>query len=61
MNPIDIDLKSKKSLGMHWGTFILTDEPVLQPREKLDEAKQIKGVPKEEFTAPNIGETLRFD
>ena len=34
---IDIakDLGSKKSVGMHWGTFILTDEPVLEPRERL--------------------------
>ena len=23
------------SIGMHWGTFILTDEPVLEPRERL--------------------------
>ncbi len=29
------DLNAKKSIGMHWGTFILTDEPVLEPREKL--------------------------
>ena len=29
------DLNSKKSIGMHWGTFILTDEPVLEPRDKL--------------------------
>ena len=29
------DLNATKSIGMHWGTFILTDEPVLEPREKL--------------------------
>ena len=29
------DLNAKKSIGMHWGTFILTDEPVLEPRDKL--------------------------
>ena len=29
---ISIDLEAKKSIGMHWGTFILTDEPVLEPR-----------------------------
>ena len=32
---ISIDLEAKKSIGMHWGTFILTDEPVLEPRERL--------------------------
>ena len=30
------DLDAKKSIGMHWGTFILTDEPVLEPRERLN-------------------------
>ena len=29
------DLDAKISIGMHWGTFILTDEPVLEPRERL--------------------------
>ena len=32
---ISIDIEAKKSIGMHWGTFILTDEPVLEPRERL--------------------------
>ena len=32
---ISIDLDAKKSIGMHWGTFILTDEPVLEPKERL--------------------------
>ena len=31
---ISIDLEAKKSIGMHWGTFILTDEPVLEPRDR---------------------------
>ena len=30
------DLDAKISIGMHWGTFILTDEPVLEPRERLN-------------------------
>ena len=33
---ISKDLDAKKSIGMHWGTFILTDEPVLEPRERLN-------------------------
>lgn len=45
---------------MHWGTFVLTDEPVLEPREKLNEAKQIKGVPQDDFLAVNIGETTEL-
>jgi N-acyl-phosphatidylethanolamine-hydrolysing phospholipase D len=29
-------LQSELSIGMHWGTFILTDEPVLDPKEQLE-------------------------
>ena len=32
------DIKSKLSVGMHWGTFVMTDEPVNQPPQKLKEA-----------------------
>lgn len=28
---IALDMRAKKSIGMHWGTFILTDEPVKEP------------------------------
>ncbi|MEC9391971.1 MAG: MBL fold metallo-hydrolase [Pseudomonadota bacterium] len=33
---IAIDLNAKESVGMHWGTFILTDEPVLEPKKELN-------------------------
>ncbi|XP_025096371.1 N-acyl-phosphatidylethanolamine-hydrolyzing phospholipase D-like isoform X2 [Pomacea canaliculata] len=29
------DIQSKSSLGIHWGTFMLTYEPYLEPRELL--------------------------
>jgi N-acyl-phosphatidylethanolamine-hydrolysing phospholipase D len=29
------DIKSKQSIGMHWGTWVLTDEHVLEPPQKL--------------------------
>ena len=32
---IAIDLEATKSIGMHWGTFILSDEPILEPKEWL--------------------------
>ncbi|MEH6578540.1 MAG: MBL fold metallo-hydrolase [Amphritea sp.] len=32
------DVKSKLSLGVHWGTFPLTAEPIDEPAEKLKEA-----------------------
>ena len=35
---IHMDIKSRYSVGMHWGTFILTDEPLDEPPEKLKQA-----------------------
>ena len=36
---IAIDLESEKNFGMHWGTFQLTDEEILEP------PKNVKGIP----------------
>ena len=52
------DVKSKLSVGMHWGTFVLTDEPVNQPPQKLKEALAKNGTKDEEFVVINIGETI---
>ena len=38
------DLQSKVSIGMHWGTFVLTDEPLLEPPQKLETALKSAGV-----------------
>ena len=29
------DLKSKKVIGMHWGTFVLSLEPIMEPRKRF--------------------------
>ena len=34
---IALDLKTSQSFGMHWGTFTLTDEPVLEPPKRLEQ------------------------
>ena len=52
------DIKSKLSVGMHWGTFVLTDEPVNQPPEKLKEALVKNKRKLDEFVTINIGETI---
>ena len=41
---IAIDLNSKESVGMHWGTFILTDEPVLEPKKRLEKIAREKNI-----------------
>ena len=40
VNPEDavqimLDLEAEKAFGMHWGTFSLTDEDTIEPRERL--------------------------
>ena len=57
---IAIDLQVPRSYGMHWGTFILTDEPVAEPKVHLANALSAKGLPEDFFTAPKPGEILEL-
>lgn len=45
------------SFGIHWGTFILTREPVFEPREKLLDAMQKAKLDPATFTTLKIGQT----
>lgn len=51
------DVRSEFSIGMHWGTFVLTDEPVDEPPKKLKEALRRKNISGDEFIVIDIGET----
>jgi len=51
------DIKSILSLGIHWGTFILTDEPEDEPPMKLTAAIEEHGLKPNEFIVTKIGET----
>ncbi|MDP2647603.1 MAG: MBL fold metallo-hydrolase, partial [Desulfobacterales bacterium] len=57
---IHLDVRSKKSVAMHWGTFPLTDEPLDEPPGKLAEALKELRVPEEAFQVLQHGETLTF-
>lgn len=52
-----LDLKAKRSLAMHWGTFLLADEPLGEPAMLLDQARQAAGIDPEAFTLTGLGET----
>ena len=54
------DIKSKKSIGMHWGTFILTDEPMKEPKELLQKMIKEMKMPDSEFSVMNHGETRKI-
>jgi len=57
---IAIDLEATKSIGMHWGTFILSDEPILEPKEWLNISSKKENL---DFITVKPGELidLRFE
>lgn len=54
------DVKAKRSIGVHWGTFQLTDEPLYQPPRDLAMARQALGVKEADFGVLAIGESRQF-
>ena len=44
-------------VGMHWGTFRLTDEPPLEPPVRTAAAWRERGLPPEQLWVPRHGET----
>ncbi|XP_069142015.1 N-acyl-phosphatidylethanolamine-hydrolyzing phospholipase D-like [Argopecten irradians] len=54
------DVKSKTSVGIHWGTFKLTKEFYLEPRDQLKEEVKKAELPKDSFVTIKHGETRTF-
>ncbi|MEK9710995.1 MAG: MBL fold metallo-hydrolase [Thalassolituus sp.] len=52
------DLQAKKAIGMHWGTFILTDEEMTEPPKLLAQALEAQGLTAEEFAVMQHGELM---
>ena len=50
------DLKSKKAIGMHWGTFVLSLEPIMEPRKRFKDNAEKFGFKKEDAIIFKIGE-----
>jgi L-ascorbate metabolism protein UlaG (beta-lactamase superfamily) len=66
MNPLEaaqvhLDIRAKHSVAIHWGTFILTDEPLDEPPVRLAEALRQKAIPPEAFRVLKHGETWVLD
>ncbi|KAF2458019.1 beta-lactamase superfamily domain-containing protein [Lineolata rhizophorae] len=65
-NPFDsvnifVDTKCRRGLGMHWGTWVLTEEDVLEPPRLLKKALEAKGIaPEGVFDVCEIGESREF-
>ena len=55
-----LDLGSRLSVGMHFGTFRLTDEGIDDPVAALEESRLARGVPGDAFRALHNGLTVRL-
>ena len=50
------DLNSKKVLGTHWGTFVLSLEPIMEPPVKFKDNAEQYGFKKEDALIFKIGQ-----
>jgi N-acyl-phosphatidylethanolamine-hydrolysing phospholipase D len=57
---IHLDLGAKRSVGVHWGTFQLADDPLDQPLHDLGGACRAKGVAEESFFLLPVGGTRQL-
>ncbi len=53
---ISRNLKSKKVIGMHWGTFVLSLEPIMEPRDRFRDNAEKYGFKKEDALIFKIGQ-----
>lgn len=50
------DARCRRAVGMHWGTFVLTDEPLQEPPLRLRREQKIRHPGAETFIAGKVGE-----
>ena len=55
------DLKSKKVLGTHWGTFVLSLEPIMEPPLRFKDNAEKYGFKKSDAIIFKIGEINSLD
>jgi N-acyl-phosphatidylethanolamine-hydrolysing phospholipase D len=54
------DLRGRVLLGVHWGTFDLSDEPLDEPPVRMRAEARRRGIPDERAWILQIGETRRW-
>ncbi|KAF0810927.1 beta-lactamase fold Zn-dependent hydrolase [Alcanivorax sp. S71-1-4] len=55
---IHLDVKARRSVAMHWGTFVLTDEPMDEPPIQLRAALETRALDPADFLVLQHGETI---
>ena len=55
------DLKSKKVIGMHWGTFMLSLEPIMEPPKRFKDNAIKFGFQKEDAIVFKVGEFKKIN
>ena len=55
------DLKSKKVIGMHWGTIILSLEPIMEPPKRFKDNAFKFGYDRDDAIVFKIGELKKLD
>lgn len=54
------DLNATQAVGMHWGTFILTDEEMTEPPRLLNQALIDNGLSRDDFSEMQHGELKKL-
>jgi N-acyl-phosphatidylethanolamine-hydrolysing phospholipase D len=55
------DLKSKKVIGMHWGTFVLSLEPIMEPPVRFKDSAEKFGFKKDDAIIFKVGEFRKIN
>ena len=55
------DLKSKKIIGMHWGTVVLSLEPIMEPPVRFKDNAEKYGFKKEDAIVFKIGQVTKLN
>jgi N-acyl-phosphatidylethanolamine-hydrolysing phospholipase D len=55
-----VDVRAVRVVGMHWGTFDLTDEPLDEPPRRFHAAARTAGYTEEQAWTFAVGETRRW-
>lgn len=55
-----LDLRARRLLGMHFGTFDLSDEPLDEPPRRLRDAARAQAVDDDRVWILDVGETRQF-